>query len=72
MLADHPQNYTARPGAIRMARLRDRRRRGYVCYMIEVSDEDIERLVRGGYLDHLRRNDPTSVELAIGAVLDRL
>lgn len=55
-----------------MARLRDRRRRGFICYMIEVSDADIERLVRHGYLDRLRRDDPTAVELAVGAVLDRL
>ena len=55
-----------------MARLRDRRKRGFVCYMVEVSDADIERLVRRGYLDRPRRTDPTAVELAVGAVLDRL
>ena len=69
----HEKRYSStRSSAIRMARLRDRRKRGFVCYMIEVSDADIERLVRRGYLDRLRRDDPASVEVAVGAVLDRL
>jgi hypothetical protein len=61
-----------RPGAIRMARLRDRRQRGFRCYSIEVSEADIGSLVAHGFLDRMRRDDPAAVERAIGAVLDRL
>jgi hypothetical protein len=53
-----------------MARLRDRRRRGYVCYMIEVSDADVSNLVSRAFLDPQRRDDPAAIETAIAAVLD--
>jgi hypothetical protein len=39
---------------------------------VEVSDADIAKLVARGYLDRLRRDDPTAVEAAVGAVLDHL
>ena len=61
-----------RPGAIRMARLLDRRRRGFRCYTIEVCRADVDALVARGFLDRMRRDDPAAVERAIGAVLDRL
>jgi len=63
---------SAQSGAIRMARLRDRRQRGFRCCTIEISEADIDRLLRRGYLDRLHRHDPTAVERAIGAVLDSL
>jgi len=55
-----------------MARLRERRQRGFWCHLIEVSDADLDRLIRRGYLDRLHRHDPAAVERAIGVVLDRL
>ena len=64
--------HNIRPGAIRMARLRDRRQRGFRCYSIEVCEADIDVLVAHGFLDRLRRKDPGAIERAIGAVLDRI
>src|ERR1700704_665038 len=61
-----------RPGAIRMARLRERRQRGFRCFAIEVSQADVDRLVARGFLDRLQRDDPDAIERSIGAVLDRL
>jgi len=55
-----------------MARLRERRQRGYRCITIEISDADIKALIRRGYLDRPHRDDPAAVEQAIGAVLDGL
>jgi hypothetical protein len=55
-----------------MARLRDRRERGYRCCTVEISDADIKALIRRGYLDRQCRDDPAAVEQAIGAVLDGL
>ena len=44
-----------------MARLRDRRRRGYRCFTIEVSAVDITALVAHGLIDHQRRDDPAAI-----------
>ena len=55
-----------------MARLLDRRRRGFRCYSVEVSEADIDALVARGFLGRLRRGDPGVVERAIGGLLDRL
>jgi hypothetical protein len=55
-----------------MARLRERRQRGFRCYSIEVCEADIDALVARGFLDRLRRDDPCAVERAIGGLLDRL
>ena len=63
---------STRPSATRMARLRERRQRGFRCYSIEVCDADIDALVARGFLDRLRRDDPCAVERAIGGLLDRL
>jgi acetolactate synthase regulatory subunit len=60
------------PAAIRMARLRDRRRRGFRVYQIEVSAADLDALSAYDLLDRLARNNPVAVERAIGMVLDRL
>ncbi len=79
--ADHKPAVTAvslaphrseRPGATRMARLRERRQRGFRCYSIEVCEADIDALVARGFLDRLHRDDPGAVERAIGGLLDRL
>src|SRR5215208_5545420 len=59
-------------GAIRMARLRDRRQRGFRVYQLEVYDADIEGLISHGLLDRLQCDNPTAVESAIGSLLDRL
>jgi hypothetical protein len=58
--------------AIRMAYMRERRRRGFRCYLIEVRHSNIAALVARGFLDRLRRDDPDAIERAIGAVLDRM
>ena len=63
---------STRPSATRMARLRERRHRGFRCYSVEVCDADIDALVARGFLDRLRRDDPCAVERAIGGLLDRL
>jgi hypothetical protein len=61
-----------RPGAIRMARLRDRRQRGYRCTVLEICPADIDGLIAHGLLDRLQRDDPSAVEQAIGRLLDWL
>jgi hypothetical protein len=63
---------STRPGTIRMARLRERRQRGFRCYLVEVCEADIDALVARGFLDRQRRNHPGAVERAIGGLLDRL
>jgi hypothetical protein len=60
------------PSAIRMARLRERRQRGFRCCLVEVCEADIDALVARGFLDRQRRNNPGAVERAIGGLLDRL
>ena len=55
-----------------MGRLRDRRQRGFRCFVIEVCDADVDRLVSRGFLDRLQRDDPDAIERSIGAVLDRV
>lgn len=63
---------STRPGAIRMARLRDRRQRGYRCVVLEISVADIDGLITHGLLDRLQRDFPDAVEHAIGNLLDWL
>lgn len=55
-----------------MARLRERRQRGFRCYSIEVSKADIDALVARGFLDRMCRNDPAAISQAIGGLLDRI
>ena len=55
-----------------MARLRERRQRGFRCYLIDVCEDDINGLVARGFLDRLRRDEPGAVERAIGGLLDNL
>lgn len=65
-------NRNIRRSATRMARLRERRQRGFKCYLIEVCNRDLDGLIRCGLLDRLHRDDPLAVERAVGALLDRL
>ena len=58
--------------ATRMAWMRERRRRGFRCYLVEVRASNIDALVACGFLDRLRRDDPDAIERAIGALLDRM
>jgi hypothetical protein len=59
-------------GALRMKRMRERRQRGFRCYLLEVSEADIDALVACGFLDRMRRHEPGAVERAIGGLLDNL
>jgi hypothetical protein len=55
-----------------MKRMRERRQRGFRCYLLEVSDADIEALVARGFLDRMRRNESGAVDRAIDGLLDNL
>ena len=66
------QTSSRSPGAIRMARLRERRELGYRCLLIEVHPFDVEALVRRGFLDRLHRDDPAAVKTAIEKSLEAL
>ena len=55
-----------------MARLKERRARGFWCTTLEICQADVDGLVRRGFLDRMKRNDPAAVERAIGAVLEQL
>ena len=65
-------NSGAGSGAQRTARWRDRRRRGFRVYQIEVCAADLDGLVARGLLDRTARHDPNAVERAIGKLLERL
>src|SRR4051794_3582026 len=70
--AETEQRRSTRPGAIRMSRLRERRERGFCVYQVEVCAADLDALISRGFLDGLKRDDPTEVERSIGRLLDRL
>jgi hypothetical protein len=55
-----------------MIQYRDRRRRGYKCYIVEVSDADVDALIARCLLDRLRRHDPAAIQEAIRALLDAM
>jgi hypothetical protein len=59
-------------GATRMKGMRERRQRGFRCYLLEVSEADIDALVARGFLDRMRRHEPGAVERAIGGLLGNL
>jgi len=52
--------------------MRERRQRGFRCYLLEVCEADIDALVARGFLDRMRRHEPGAVERAIGGLLDNL
>ena len=58
--------------AARMRRLRNRRRRGYRCAVVEFSPTDVSALIGAGLLEPAKASDLTAVEAAIGCALDRL
>jgi hypothetical protein len=55
-----------------MSRLRERRKLGYRCLLIEVHPIDVTALVRRGLLDRLHRGDPAAVKTAIERMLEAL
>ncbi len=59
------------PAAERTRRYRERRRQGLRCLMIEVSETQIEALIRNGLLPAEMRNDPFAVSWALYDYLDR-
>jgi hypothetical protein len=68
----HPGAGRQRTGALRTARWRARRERGFKVFQIEVSEADIDQLIRRCLLDRQDRDDPAKVERAIGLWLDQL
>ena len=54
-----------RPSAERMRRHRERRRRGLRCLTIELSDMEIEALIRMGLLRSETRNSPRAISDAL-------
>jgi hypothetical protein len=63
---------SAKPSAIRMRALLDRRHRGFRCLMLEYCPADLDALVRRGFLDRMHRDDPAAIERAIAAVLETI
>ena len=55
-----------------MRRLRNRRRRGYRCAIVEFSPIVVSALIDAGLLEPAKASDLTAVEAAIGRALDRL
>jgi hypothetical protein len=65
-----PVSSAASSGALRMARHRDRRRKGLRCIAIELREAEIDTLIRSGRLSHDNRADPAAVRKALYAFLD--
>jgi hypothetical protein len=61
-----------RPGAVRMRRLRERRRRGFRIVSVEVGDAGIDGLIARCLLDRMNRHDDAAVVVALGRLLDGL
>ena len=57
--------------AERMRRHRERRRDGLRCLMIELREQEIDALVRNGFLKADTRNDPYWIEMALYEFLER-
>jgi len=58
------------PGAHRMARHRDRRRKGLKCFTIELRETEIDLLIRRGRLAGGSRADLAAVRKALHGFLD--
>jgi hypothetical protein len=56
--------------AERMRRNRERRREGLHCYMLEIRDQEIEALIRRGFLRPERRNENEAIVEALYEFLD--
>jgi hypothetical protein len=59
------------PAAERMRQHRERRRQGLRCLLIEISEAEIEGLIRNGLLKAEMRNDVYAVSWAVYEHLDR-
>jgi hypothetical protein len=57
--------------ALRMRRVRERRRRGLRCLIVEVREKEIDALVRKGLLKSETRNSSRAITEALCAFLDR-
>ena len=73
---DHDQVGTTEPAgrsgaAERMRRYRHRRRRGLRCFVIELSEAEVNALIRKGLLKTKRRNHLSAVRGALYVHLDR-
>ena len=62
---------TRSASAIRMRRLRERRRRGLRCLTVEVRAREIEALVRKGLLKPETRNSVREITMALYSFLDQ-
>jgi hypothetical protein len=60
------------PAAMRMQRYRQRRRNGLRCLAIELREKEIDRLVRGRFLNPEARNDQNAVRNALYRLLDQI
>ena len=70
-LNGHPTDGNARSaGALRMARHRNRRRKGLRCVTIELREREIDVLIRRGLLFRNERAAPTAVRKALHRFLD--
>jgi hypothetical protein len=58
------------PGALRMRASRQRRRRGLQCYVVDLHQREINRLIELGYLQEANRSDKNQVLLALYRFLD--
>jgi hypothetical protein len=58
------------PGAMRMVRHRNRRRKGLRCVTIELRESEVDALIRRGVLSHDNRVDPAAVRRALYAFFD--
>ena len=65
----HTPSHT--PAAIRQARRRDRRTRGFFCVNVEIGDADLDGLVELGLLDRLDRHDREAITAALHEFFDR-
>jgi hypothetical protein len=70
-LHEHPVDHAApSAGAVRMARHRNRRRKGLRCVTIELRESEVDALIRRGVLSHDNRVDPAAVRRALYAFFD--
>jgi hypothetical protein len=56
---------TPSSGALRMARHRNRRRKGLRCITMEIRETELDTLIRRGWLEHHRRADSLAVRNAL-------
>ena len=69
----HPSDGAAlSAGAKRMARYRNRRRKGLRCVTVELREREIEYLIRHDFLAPEYRADPVALRRAMHSWLDRI